>query len=73
MGAGVCTRTTAMSKAMSEATTQGENMSLGEKALFAFDPLINDTPMVNTSKLNGMLSTEAQNTAFEPNTASHTG
>mgnify|MGYP004426929149 CR=1 FL=1 len=28
---------------------------------------------VNTSKLNGMLSTEAQNTAFEPNTASHTG
>ena len=58
MGAGVCTRTTAMSKAMSEATTQGENMSLGEKALFAFEPLINDTPMVNTSKLNGMLITD---------------
>ena len=71
VGMGICAM--AMITAMSEAMTQGENMSLGEKADLALPPLIKDTPIVKMNKLNGMLSTEAQNTALGPNTASQTG
>ena len=60
-------RATAITTAMSEATTQGDNMSRGEKALLALPPFINETPIVKTKRLKGILSTEAQNTALEPN------